>query len=388
MFEETHCCARSGKPMALRKSKMNHMVQNGKIKLFSFFSGAGFLDYGFESEGYEVVLVNEFVPAFCHAYQFARERLGIKPPIYGYSRDVNDYLSLRSDELKGFVKDARKDGSIVGFIGGPPCPDFSIAGRQRGRDGDNGKLSLSYVQIIIEQQPDFFLFENVKGLWKTAKHREYYEELKAKLADAGYQMTDRLVNALEFGAPQDRDRIILIGIKSELLKSDLGDFPWTKYAKYSLEEIKSKSWPTQNEFKEDSVSIAPKDVPIEITVEYWFKKNDVLNHPNGGEFFIPHQGLSRMLTIQEGDDKKKSYKRLHRWRYSPTVAYGNNEVHLHPYKPRRISVAEAASLQSLPKEFVFPPETPLSAKFKMIGNGVPFLLSAAIAKTLRDYFKS
>ena len=94
-----------------------------------------------------------------------------------------------------------------------------------------------------------------------------------------------------------------------------------------------------------------------------------------------------MEVIDEGDDSKKSYKRLHRWRYSPTVAYGNNEVHLHPYKTRRLSAAEALSLQTLPKEFVLPPEMTLTDKFKTIGNGVPYVLSSGIAKTIRDFME-
>ena len=92
-----------------------------------------------------------------------------------------------------------------------------------------------------------------------------------------------------------------------------------------------------------------------------------------------------MKDIDEGDDSKKSYKRLHRWRYSPTVAYGNNEVHLHPYKVRRLSAAEALALQTLPKELALPDDMTLTNKFKTIGNGVPYLLSSGIAKTIRDY---
>lgn len=93
-----------------------------------------------------------------------------------------------------------------------------------------------------------------------------------------------------------------------------------------------------------------------------------------------------MKTVDEGDDSKKSYKRIHRWRYSPTVCYGNNEVHLHPYKARRLSVAEALALQSLPKEFELPKEMSLSNKFKTVGNGVPFLLAKGIAQTIQDFF--
>lgn len=75
---------------------------------------------------------------------------------------------------------------------------------------------------------------------------------------------------------------------------------------------------------------------------------------------------------------------MHRWRYSPTAAYGHNEVHLHPYKERRLSVAEAMAVQSLPKDFVVLPGLSLSQKFKMIGNGVPYLMAAALAKTLKE----
>ncbi|CSD78195.1 DNA (cytosine-5-)-methyltransferase [Vibrio cholerae] len=116
-----------------------------------------------------------------------------------------------------------------------------------------------------------------------------------------------------------------------------------------------------------------------MTVEHWFQKNDVNQHLNAKHHFRPYS--DKFKTIQEGDDKKKSFKRLHRYRFSPTAAYGNNEVHLHPYKPRRLSAAEALAIQSLPKEFHLPPTMTLSDMFKTIGNGVPFLI-ALINNTL------
>lgn len=361
-----------------------------KLKIFSFFSGCGFLDLGFEMNGFSIELVNEFYMPFLSAYKFSRENMHIPRPTFGYSNiDVNEYLGDKRELLSSYVFEAKKDGSLVGFIGGPPCPDFSIAGKQRGKNGDNGKLSLSYVKLIIDQKPDFFLFENVKGLWKTSKHREFYEELKLLLSKAGYYMVDRLTNAIEFGAPQDRDRILLFGVSKKIFVTTdicpLDNFNWEKYRKFSLEEVKALQWPCTEEFKEDSVRDCPLGIPQELTVQYWFEKNDVGNHPNAKDNFIPRAGLTRMQTIAEGDDGKKSYKRLHRWRYSPTVAYGNNEVHLHPYKPRRLSVAEALALQSLPKEFALPPDMSLTDKFKTIGNGVPFILASAIAKTISDF---
>lgn len=108
-------------------------------------------------------------------------------------------------------------------------------------------------------------------------------------------------------------------------------------------------------------------------------------HPNSIHCFQPRAGLEKFKVINEGDVSKKSYKRLHRWRYSPTVAYGNNEVHLHPFKPRRITVAEALSLQSLPKEFCLLESLSLTNMFKGIGNGVPYLASTSIAKTIKHF---
>ncbi len=104
-------------------------------------------------------------------------------------------------------------------------------------------------------------------------------------------------------------------------------------------------------------------------------------------FLHQRLGLAKFLVIPEGDDSKKSYKRLHRWRPSPTAAYGNNEVHLHPFKARRLSVAEALAIQSLPKEFVLPPDITLSNAFKTVGNGVPFEASKGIAETILDFLE-
>ena len=358
-----------------------------KLSIFSFFSGCGILDLGFDKAGYYIVFVNEYSKAFLQAYKYSREQMGMAQPKYGYANtDVNIFLNEEKDTLKSHIAKERQANNLVGFIGGPPCPDFSVGGKNRGRDGENGKLSLSYVQLICEMEPDFFLFENVKGLWRTARHREFYEELKTTLSDAGYALTERLTNALEFGVPQDRDRIILIGVKKSKLKNQhIANFPWQKYIKYDLATIKTLPWPEFSPFIEGSSTVCPDGIPEELTCEFWFRKNDVSKHPNSIQHFKPKAGLERMKTIQEGDSNKKSFKRIHRWRYSPTVAYGNNEVHLHPYHARRLSVAEAMALQSLPKDFCLPLEMTLSNCFKTIGNGVPYLLALGIAKALKDY---
>ncbi len=366
------------------------------IKIFSFFAGAGFLDFGFEKSGFDVVYINEYYKPFLDAYQFSRNKLNMPNPHYGYfNGDISDLLTDSKKSLKPIITELRKQSKFIGFIGGPPCPDFSVGGKNRGKDGDNGKLSAIYTNLICRENPDFFLFENVKGLWRTKTHREYFDQLKLLLQSNGYITTEKLINALEYGVPQDRERIILMGFKRTFLK-ELGykvkpkqkvleSFPWDVGKKYSINEIMSKPWPEKDPFREVETTSCPLGLPIELTVENWFKNNQVVNHLNSSDHFQPQNGLIKMQTVDEGDDSKKSYKRLHRWRYSPTAAYGNNEVHLHPYRARRISVAEALAIQSLPKNFYLPENMTLTDKFKTVGNGVPYLMSKGIAEQIKFF---
>lgn len=365
--------------------------------IFSFFSGSGFLDLGFETSGFDIRFVNEFHKPFLDAYIFSREKMKLPSPQYGYHLgSIEDYVyGDKSQELKHLVDKAKVD-ALTGFIGGPPCPDFSVGGKNKGSKGDNGKLTKVYIDAIIQNQPDFFLFENVKGLWRTVKHREFYDEMKVLLEKSGYVLTDRLTNSIEFGVPQDRDRILMFGIHKNhvgsLANAELEqDFHWEREVKFDKNVVLDKKlWPDTSPYNEDSSLNLPKSLEKfkELTAQYWFDKNDVYQHPNAKHHFTPRQALPRFESIPEGDDCKKSFKRLHRYRYSPTAAYGNNEVHLHPYKSRRLSAAEALAIQSLPKEFELPGTMSLSNMFKTIGNGVPYLASKGIAETIRLYLNS
>lgn len=154
-----------------------------------------------------------------------------------------------------------------------------------------------------------------------------------------------------------------------------------------MDEIKRCEWPTENPFVENGDLPEPEGIIRNLTVQYWFQRNNVANHPNGQDVFAV-RNQQRFTNIREGDVRGKSFKRLHRWRYSPTAAYGNNEVHLHPYLPRRISVAEALALQSLPNDFELPNNISLSAKFKMVGNGVPYLLAFGIANDIYEWLET
>lgn len=342
------------------------------------------MDLGFENSGFDVVFVNELNNSFINAYEYSRDVMGHSKPKYGYhAGSIEEYLNDSGKcYLTKNIEKERAIGNLVGFIGGPPCPDFSVGGKNKGKDGENGKLSKSYVDCVKKFEPDWFVFENVRGLWRTKKHKEFYESLKAELIDSGYVLFDRLINSLEYGVPQDRDRIILFGVKRDIAKRDV-EFPWEKHMRYPNKAAFRFEWPDKSPFGQTPSK--PIGIPDELTIQYWFDKNEVSNHPNASSYFMPRAGLSKFLVIEEGDTSKKSYKRLHRYRYSPTAAYGNNEVHLHPYQPRRLSAAEALAIQSLPKDFQFPNTMTLSSMFKTIGNGVPYLFSYGIASTIKDY---
>ena len=363
--------------------------------IFSFFTGAGFLDLGFEDAGFESYLANEIDPDFAKVFRFSREQMHKPLPVYGlFEGNVCDFVRKKQSarSLAEMVAKAKEEKELVGFIGGPPCPDFSVANANaKGEAGDRGMLTRVYVSLICKQKPDFFVLENVKGLLSTAKHRAFFNRMVKTLRRNGYATSFRLINALEYGAAQDRQRVILVGVKKTLCgippkaKSELANFPWDDFVVYPMNQVTQTHWPTTDAFAENGGRPMPDGIIEPLTVQHWFDRNDVEHHPNARDFFIPRAGLAKMQIFAEGDDSKKCYKRLHRWRYSPTACYGNNEVHLHPYKARRLSVAETLAIQSLPKEFALPPDIPLSSKFKTIGNGVPYVAAYGVARTLYKF---
>ena len=358
--------------------------------IFSFFAGSGLLDLGFEAEGFRTVFVNESHKPFIDAYKYARKQkplsdrlfLSSEKPVYS-NRSIESLLeNTILDEFQPiFQKEKALYPGRVGFIGGPPCPDFSVGGKNRGKDGENGRLTATYVDLICKMKPDFFILENVKGLLRTKKHRAFFDEQLKKLKKSGFKVRYDLLNSLSFEAPQDRHRVIVFGVNSKSHSNAsiiVKNLVWPKV--FDDKIVLGMPWPDETEFGENSFLPPPNNVLLHLTVGHWFQKNDVSKHPNASHHFVPRAALPKFKKVREGDTNKKSYKRPHRWRYAPTAAYGNNEVHLHPWLARRMSAAEALAIQSMPKEFSLPPDMTLSNMFKTIGNGVPYLMGRGVAK--------
>lgn len=268
------------------------------------------------------------------------------------------------------------------------CPAFSVAGKQGGEDDPRGKLSKCYIDLIIKKQPKFFVMENVPGLARTAKHKKYLRQLRLNLKDAGYVTDVKILNALEYGAPQDRERMFMVGFASEFLKAlpisqgfePLCDgwFPYPEPLYPGAKEV--YPWPDISPFG----STPPRpDVPEQLTINSCLVNLDGV--ANSMEWFNPYS--KQFALVAEGDVHRKSYKRPHRHRYSPTAAYGNNEVHFHPWFPRRMSVRECLRVQSLPDDYVLPAGKSLSIKFKCIGNGVSVVLARALAMSVMKFIQ-
>lgn len=363
-----------------------------KIPLLSFFTGGGFLDLGFEEAGFQTVWSNEFNEDIADMYEHGITALRWKTDPLAPMARISSRKSITDLDAKDVIEEAFKGRKpkYFGVIGGPPCPDFSIGGKNRGHKGDHGKLSQSYIDMICALQPSFFLMENVPGLIRTAKHRQFLERLRKQLHDAGYATDLKILNALEYGVPQDRERVFMIGLSSDTLRRKLKrkELPqedgWFPYPKKSHPEARDLPWPRSSKFGLHPPR--PDGLPEELLLYPLLASNPPPSElPNGTEGFVAYSGKFKMVA--EGDVSKKSFKRLHRYRYSPTACYGNNEVHLHPWEPRRLTIRESLRIQTIPDTYILPGGKPLSIKFKMIGNGVPMRLAESIAQSILDVVK-
>ncbi|WP_404341257.1 DNA cytosine methyltransferase [Pseudoalteromonas mariniglutinosa] len=376
------------------------------IQVLSFFTGAGLLDLGMHEAGFDVVWRNEYHLPFVQGFKYGFAKMHDASiddfPVCTSSIENLTPYSIRNEAFSGKVWP-----SFFGVIGGPPCPDFSVAGSNKGSSGDNGKLTGLYFDQIIGLQPTFFVFENVKGILSNLKHRKYLTEQLYKISK-DYAFDIKVMNSLDVGVAQDRERVIVVGFHKSYLHDVLGItelkelglrnrlllskqlhpniykqhnwFNWPSI--YKFENAKTNfEWPTTNAFGVKDI-VCPDNLPPELCVGNYLKGLE--NIENQNEFFTPKS--SKFLSVEEGDVSRKSFKRLHRWRYSPTAAYGNNEVHLHPMLPRRLSVREAMRIQTIPDNYSLPREMTLSNKFKTIGNGVPVKLANHIAQEIYRFF--
>jgi DNA (cytosine-5)-methyltransferase 1 len=353
------------------------------------------MDIGFESAGFRVVWTNEVSATYAQMYSHGMTLWRRSRKRHARRVCISAVGPLQRIGARRILREAfaNRRPSLFGVIGGPPCPDFSIAGKNGGGRGRHGRLSGIFVERICELKPAFFVFENVAGLCRMKRHRAYLRGLERKLEAHGYSIDHRVLNALELGVPQDRERLVVVGIRSAIVRKWAGRrvstserdwFPWPWRREY-LAAKEDFSWPRMA--KRGSSVRLPRGVPYELTVASAFRKGRrPWCLPNGRDAFKPRS--KRFKTAIEGDTKGKSFKRLHRYRYSPTACYGHREVHIHPWNDRRLTVREAMRLQGIPDAYALPADVSLGEKFAVVSNGVPVPLAQAVAERLRGFLGS
>jgi len=373
-----------------RPQKFMSTNKEHKIPILSFYSGGGFMDMGFEMAGFETVWTNELDPVFVklHSAGITSWRKskgnGVKAEIFN-TKSITD-VSAASIISEAFQNNIPEN---FGIIGGPPCQDFSIQGNMDGFEGERGKLTIVYFDRILQLKPTFFVMENVTGLTKNKSTKAHLVKL-LKRVESQYYIDHDTLNAINFGVPQFRERVFFVGIRKDKiaqknveLKIDGKWFDWPESKKYKDAATKY-TWPEAVFFGKSLTK--PQNLPLELCVESCLVPHREMNSTaNANEFFNLYVKEKFLDAIDEGETNRPSFKRLHRFKYSPTACYGNNEVHLHPYKHRRLSVREALRIQGVPDTYVLPLELPLTKKFKMIGNGVPVPLAKAVALSVKHF---
>lgn len=329
-------------------------------KLVSLFSGCGGMDKGFENAGFKRVWANDFD---ADAQAVFKLNLG--------DIDGRDITEVPVEDIP--------DCEIL--TAGFPCQPFSNAGNRKGVYDARGELYLECLRIIESKKPKVVLFENVKGLL-SSKHqsgKKLIDVIKDDLEKIGYKVTYKVVNASDYGVPQNRERMILVGFRDDIGKTFV--FPPIQEDKTGL---------TLRHVLE-----IPKNVPNQTFWPYSPQAQNMIEQiPEGGSWKnIPYENLSpRFKRIR--DDMKRYhapnfYRRFSRDEINGTItasAQPENCGITHPTENRRYTIREIARIQTFPDDFIFIDDTlkDIVAMYKVIGNAVPCHLAEVIGTAIYD----
>ena len=329
------------------------------MKFISLFSGAGGLDLGFEQAGFKPIIAYDNYSAAINTYNNNREG--------NIAKQVN-LSEISATQIINDVKAVSGFDHIHGVVGGPPCQYFSMGNRSRKDNDPRRKLPITYAEILkmINQEfsLDFFIFENVFGLAQPA-HKDDFQAILSFLRDAGFLISYAILDAYNFGVPQFRKRVFIIG--------------WN-----------SKQYPNANyEFPDGTPSgLSVRDRIGGLEEPQYFKRNldpkTFPEHPNHWTM-NPRSPKFNNLPHPSESNGSRSFKRLSWDKPSYTVAYGNNEIHIHPEGHRRLSLYEAMLLQGFPSNYEL--RGHLSEQVTLISDAVPPPLAFVLANSIKNFIE-
>lgn len=374
-----------------------------KILMADLFAGCGGFSLGMEKAGFTPWFVNEIDPVFCSTYQF-NHKLPIDHYYVGDIRQLNANL----EEYDKYLKDI----DIV--IGGPPCQGFSMANRQKIIDDPRNDLYKAYLIFLNHVRPKFFVMENVRGM----KSREYeiYEDIKTYLGD-DYQYKSVILQASDFGIPQNRERFFIIGNRVGVAINDIF---------YKISEARTDQGFVLKDALVGLPHLTPKKdkgvagVECEMSgfteCDFIYKKNKfyrfingnkvikkLYNHkarynnprdieifgklPQGGDSL--HQSISDIMPYSRRNGIfKDKYFKLEENKVCKTITSHMKfdcNSYIHPWEARGLSPREAARIQTFPDDYVFRGSQNLW--YAQIGNAVPVKLAEIIGKSIIHYLE-
>jgi DNA (cytosine-5)-methyltransferase 1 len=269
-------------------------------------------------------------------------------------------------QLTGAALRAHAGGSLQLLAGGPPCQPFSVAGRRRGLDDTRGNLIFEFVRLLGEAQPEAFLFENVPNL-ATVDGGRTLKELETAIGEAGFTATHSVLYAPDYGVPQMRKRLFIIGARNQ-------EITFPPAATHSADGSAPHSRPYV------TVSEALDDLPdVDCTAA-----EDIPNHE---PTFHSARMLETFAHLAPGKrDPKSRHDRLHPDRVGYTVRAGSGNFSplrpVHHVYDRVLSVRECARLQSFDDTFIWPDSMARLQQYRQVGNAVPPLLAKSVAEHL------
>jgi len=328
----------------------------------SLFSGCGGLDLGFEKAGFKRVWANDFDTDAQAVYSLNLGEI-----------DGRDILSVNENEIP--------DGEIL--TAGFPCQPFSNAGNRKGVHDSRGMLYKECIRIIKNKMPKVIVFENVKGLLSTKyiDGRNLVDVIIEDLStmnNIGYNVVYKLLNASDYGVPQNRQRVFFVGVRKDLGINFV--FP-----------------PKQDKDKLTLRYILdiPKNLPNQVDWVLSPQALEMITYiPEGGSWKdVPYERLApRFQRIRDNMKKYRSpnfYRRFSRDEINGTItasAQPENCGIIHPTENRRYTIREVARIQSFPDDFLFIDDTPknITAMYKVIGNAVPVTLAQNVASAIME----
>lgn len=369
--------------------------------MIDLFAGCGGLSTGLEQAGFMPWFVNEIEPNFCNTYRRNHPQLSDEHFYVGDIKELNKHI----EEYRHLLKD------ITLVCGGPPCQGFSMANRQRIIDDPRNNLYKAYLTFLKEVRPLFFVMENVRGM------RNKIDEIQQDFAEylgEEYQYSFAILNAQDYGVPQNRERFIMIGnrlgINPKQIFEEIYRFKRTPFllkdVLEGLPSLRSKIEKGKSDIECVESGFTVCEHTYLINDFYHFINGDkvidkLYNHKNRYnndrdiEIFrrLPqganslHESIADIMPYSRRNNIfKDKYFKLRENQVCRTITshmkYDCN-MYIHPWEARGLSPREAARVQTFPDDYIF--TGPQNAWYAQIGNAVPVKLAYVIGRAIKKF---